>query len=136
AMAEPTDRSMPPLIINIVMPIAPIATMTVCASTMRRLNGARKWSRAAGSISTTKIRITAARPTNGPSRASHRDARLDARRVLDDFASAVMFNFQDFRAQGALDYLILSSVSLYDSPIAAFITDSGVHSLIGADADS
>ena len=35
AIVEPTDRSMPPLTMIIVMPIAPIATMTVCDRTIR-----------------------------------------------------------------------------------------------------
>ena len=41
AIAEPTERSIPPLMMIIVMPIAPIATMTVCTSTVRRFLGAR-----------------------------------------------------------------------------------------------
>ena len=36
AMVAPTDRSMPPLTMIIVIPIAPRATITVCESTMRR----------------------------------------------------------------------------------------------------
>jgi hypothetical protein len=37
AIVEPTERSMPPATITSVMPIAPMATITVCASTTRRL---------------------------------------------------------------------------------------------------
>ena len=37
AIAEPTERSIPPPTITSVMPRAPIATITVCASTTRRL---------------------------------------------------------------------------------------------------
>ena len=37
AIVEPTERSMPPPTITSVMPIAPIATITVWASTTRRL---------------------------------------------------------------------------------------------------
>ena len=36
AIDDPTDKSIPPLIITMVIPRAPIATMTVCASTTRR----------------------------------------------------------------------------------------------------
>ncbi len=36
AMTEPTDRSMPPLMMMRVMPSAPMATMTVWARTTRR----------------------------------------------------------------------------------------------------
>ena len=61
---------MPPLMISIVMPIAPMATITVCASTMRKLKGERN--RPGASINTTKMRITTARPTNGPRRANQR----------------------------------------------------------------
>jgi hypothetical protein len=37
AIVEPTARSMPPPTMMSVMPIAPSATITVCASTTRRL---------------------------------------------------------------------------------------------------
>src|SRR5258708_39888014 len=41
ANVETTARSMPPLIMISVIPIAPTATMTVCESTMRKLLGER-----------------------------------------------------------------------------------------------
>ena len=41
AIVDPTARSIPPLMMIIVMPIAPIATITVCERTMRRLFGER-----------------------------------------------------------------------------------------------
>ena len=41
AIAAPTERSIPPLIMISVMPIAPRATITVCDRTIRRLNGER-----------------------------------------------------------------------------------------------
>ena len=41
AIVAPTDRSIPPPTMIIVMPIAPVATMAVCERTMRRLNGER-----------------------------------------------------------------------------------------------
>ena len=37
AMVEPTDRSMPPLTMIIVMPSAPTATMTVCVKMILKL---------------------------------------------------------------------------------------------------
>ena len=37
AIVEPTERSMPPPTMMSVMPMAPSATITVCASTTRRL---------------------------------------------------------------------------------------------------
>jgi hypothetical protein len=40
-MVAPTERSIPPLTMIIVIPIAPSATITVCERTMRRLNGER-----------------------------------------------------------------------------------------------
>jgi hypothetical protein len=36
AIADPTDKSIPPLMMIMVMPMAPIDTMTVCAKTVRR----------------------------------------------------------------------------------------------------
>ena len=36
AMTAPTERSIPALMMIMVMPMAPMATMTVCASTTRR----------------------------------------------------------------------------------------------------
>jgi hypothetical protein len=41
AIVAPTDKSIPPLTMIIVMPIAPIAVITVCERTMRRLNADR-----------------------------------------------------------------------------------------------
>jgi hypothetical protein len=41
AMIAPTERSIPPLTMITVIPIAPIAVMTVCESTIRRLNAER-----------------------------------------------------------------------------------------------
>ena len=69
AITDPTDRSIPPLTMIIVMPIAPRATMTVCATTMRKLRTERYWS--GESVITAKIAMTASRPRNGPRRASH-----------------------------------------------------------------
>src|SRR5262249_47711486 len=68
AMAEPTERSIPPLTIIIVMPIAPMATITVWASTIRRLLSERY--RAGESVRTAKIAITRISPMKGPSRAN------------------------------------------------------------------
>ncbi len=41
AIVDPTARSIPPLMMINVMPIAPMATITVCERTMRRLFGER-----------------------------------------------------------------------------------------------
>ena len=41
AIVAPTDKSIPPLTMIIVIPIAPIAVITVCERTMRRLNAER-----------------------------------------------------------------------------------------------
>ena len=68
AMAEPTERSIPPLTMIRVMPIAPRATITVCASTTRRLLAERY--RSGAPVATAKTRITARRPTKGPKRSS------------------------------------------------------------------
>src|SRR5512134_1662951 len=68
AMADPTDRSMPPLTMIIVIPIAPSATITVCATTMRKLRTERYWD--GDSVISAKMTITSTRPRNGPSRAS------------------------------------------------------------------
>ena len=60
AMTEPTDRSMPPLMMIIVMPMAPIATITVCAKTVRRFFSERYFSGSPMRIA--KIRITRIKP--------------------------------------------------------------------------
>src|SRR5207245_11165156 len=41
AIVAPTERSIPPETMMIVIPIAPRATITVCDRTMRKLNGDR-----------------------------------------------------------------------------------------------
>ena len=68
AITDPTDRSMPPLTMIIVMPMAPSATMTVCATTMRKLRTERYWS--GESVRRAKMTMTATSPRNGPSLAS------------------------------------------------------------------
>jgi hypothetical protein len=68
AMAEPTDKSIPPLTMIIVMPMAPSATITVCATTIRKLRTERYWD--GESVISAKIAMTSRRPRNGPRRAS------------------------------------------------------------------
>ena len=68
AMADPTDRSMPPLTMMSVMPMAPSATITVCATTMRKLRTERYCD--GESVSSAKTAMTASRPRNGPRLAS------------------------------------------------------------------
>jgi len=69
AITDPTERSIPPLMMIMVMPIAPMATITVWASTMRRLKGDRY--REGDSIRMEKIRMTRTRPSIGPTQLSH-----------------------------------------------------------------
>jgi hypothetical protein len=52
----------------IVIPMAPSATMTVCATTIRKFLTERYWS--GESVRMAKTMMTASRPRNGPSRAS------------------------------------------------------------------
>ncbi len=67
---------MPPLTMIIVMPMAPSATITVCATTMRKLRTERYWSGV--SVSSAKTAITPTSPRNGPSVESHeRDPSVD-----------------------------------------------------------
>ena len=92
AIVEPTERSIPPLMMMSVMPIAPMATITVCASTMRKLNGERY--RAGDSINSEKTRITSARPRTGPTRLSHFWKKPEEANKRVCFASATMFSFK------------------------------------------
>ena len=66
ATLDPTDRSIPALIMIIVIPMAPVATITVCASTTRRLPSERY--RSGAPLRTAKTRTTRIKPANGPSR--------------------------------------------------------------------
>ena len=91
AIVDPTERSMPPLIIMIVIPIAPIATMTVCARTVRRFFKERY--RSGSPMRIVKMTITRIRPSNGPSRLSHDRARFALEIVQLDFASAIILMF-------------------------------------------
>ena len=63
-MLEPTERSMPPLTMIIVMPRAPIATMTVWVKIVLKLWYVRKNSRVSAGIENNAI--TTIRPRNGP----------------------------------------------------------------------
>src|SRR6266496_2080083 len=69
AMVDPTERSIPPLMMIRVIPIAPIATITVCARTVRRFLGARY--RSGAWVRIEKMATTNTRPSSGPSRFSH-----------------------------------------------------------------
>src|SRR4030095_9987795 len=88
AMVEPTARSIPPLIMIIVIPVAPMATMTVCERTMRRLFGDRK--RAGVSINIEKMPITSSNPSNGPRRLSQFCSTLELSSVRFGFTSATI----------------------------------------------
>src|SRR5712692_2516382 len=68
AITDPADRSMPPLMITIVIPIAPNATITVWESTMRRLVTERYW--AGQPINRVNTATTRNRPKDGPSHAN------------------------------------------------------------------
>src|SRR5688572_28837897 len=70
AIAEPNNRSMPPLTMMIVMPIAPSATITVWASTMRRLRTDRYC--AGASLISAKTAMTRISPNTGARRISQR----------------------------------------------------------------
>ena len=87
AITDPTDRSMPPLTMIIVMPMAPSATITVCATTMRKLRTERYWSGV--SVSSAKIATTATNPMKGPSVASQ------ARDPVDEVVSAMWISHRD-----------------------------------------
>ena len=69
AIVEPTERSMPPLMIMIVMPIALTATITVCESTTLILKGERYFSGLP--VKMEKANMTSASPRNGPRRVIH-----------------------------------------------------------------
>jgi hypothetical protein len=75
AIVDPTARSIPPLMMINVIPIAPIATITVCERTMRRLLGESR--RDGVSTSSEKTPITSTKPSTGPSRFSHRFTRVN-----------------------------------------------------------
>src|SRR5260370_32093363 len=64
AITEPGDRSMPPLTMMMVMPMAPMATITVCASTIRRFVRERK--RPGLSLIAAKIAMTRNKAKKGP----------------------------------------------------------------------
>ena len=70
ATVEPGDKSMPPLTMMMVMPMAPMATMTVCASTMRRFAAERK--RPGLSLIAAKMAMTRNKAKKGPNVCSQR----------------------------------------------------------------
>src|SRR6266446_5047188 len=88
AIDEPTERSIPPLIIIFVIPIAPIATITVCARTVRRFFGDRY--RAGSPMRIAKVAMTNASPSSGPRRFSHVRARFELEIAGLEFISAII----------------------------------------------
>ena len=76
AIVAPTDKSMPPLTMIIVIPIAPIAVITVWERTMRRLNAERY--RPGSWVSRLKTRTIAISPSAGPMRTIQRRTRAGA----------------------------------------------------------
>src|SRR6185503_15095023 len=96
AIVDPTARSMPPLMMIRVIPIAPIATITVCERTMRRLFGERN--RAGVSIKSEKIPITKRRPRTGPRRFSQFCSRPVLKKARLCFTSATMLNWPQIKS--------------------------------------
>src|SRR5713101_1970370 len=90
AIDEPTERSIPPLIIIIVIPIAPIATITVCARTVRRFFGDRY--RAGSPMRIAKVAMTSTSPSSGPRRFSHVRARFELEIAGLEFISAIILS--------------------------------------------
>ena len=73
AMFDPTERSIPPLMMIRVMPIAPSATIMVCESTMRRFEMERYFP--GDPVNSAKIRTTSPSPAKGPKVRSHMKIR-------------------------------------------------------------
>src|SRR4029079_3351589 len=88
AIVDPTDRPIPPLMMTMVMPIAPTETMTVCARTVRRFLRERYFSGAP--IRIAKITITSSRPRTGASRFNQLRAIPDPEVVQPLVVSATM----------------------------------------------
>ena len=65
ATIDPTLKSMPPLTMIMVIPSAPIETMTVWTKMILKLAPVRKYGRTSGTAQ--KIPMTSTKPKNGPS---------------------------------------------------------------------
>src|SRR6266513_3542577 len=70
ATTDPTLKSIPPLTMIIVIPSAPMATMTVCNRMILQLIPVKKWARTAGLSENSPM--TKARPNTGPMALSSR----------------------------------------------------------------